>query len=78
MTLTSNLRFVTTNFMTVRLADGRVIDARLPQDWTLAASAITGQYKLGDLRENQLHGNDQSVICPPLSRLLSVRRRARR
>jgi hypothetical protein len=43
-----NLRFVTIEFLTVRLDDGRVINALLPKTGSLPAAAITGQYKLAD------------------------------
>lgn len=48
LTFTGSLRFVTNTFLTVRLDDGRVIDARLPKTGPLAAPAIVGQYKLAD------------------------------
>jgi hypothetical protein len=48
LTFTGNLRFVTKTSITVRLADGRVIDARLPNGGSLASDAIVAQYKLAD------------------------------
>lgn len=45
---TGNLRFVTKTFIHVRLADGRVIDARLPKTGPLTAEAVVGQYKIAD------------------------------
>lgn len=45
---TGNLRFVTRTFIHLRLADGRVIDAKLPKAGPLAADAIARQYKLAD------------------------------
>lgn len=48
LSFTGNLRFVTKTFLTVRLPDGRVIDARLPKTGPLAAESVAGQYKLAD------------------------------
>lgn len=43
-----NLRFVTAEFLTVRLDDGIVIDAKLPKRDDLTAATITAQYRLAD------------------------------
>ncbi len=43
-----NLRFVTAEFLTVRLDDGIVIDAKLPKHGDLTAATITAQYRLAD------------------------------
>jgi len=48
LTFTGNLRFVTATFLTVRLADGRVIDMRLRKTGPLAAPALVAQFKLAD------------------------------
>ena len=54
---TGNLRFVTASFMTLRLADGRVIDARLPKKGPLAAASLVAQYRLGDRLQ---------IVCTPI------------
>jgi hypothetical protein len=43
-----NLRLVTPEFVTVRLDDGRVIDAKFPKTGDLTAATMTDQYKLAD------------------------------
>jgi hypothetical protein len=48
LTYTGNLRLVTRTFIHLRLADGRLIDAKLPKTGTLAADAIAAQYKVAD------------------------------
>ncbi len=48
LSFTGNLRFLTKTFLTVRLPDGRVIDARLPKTGPLAAELVSVQYKLAD------------------------------
>jgi hypothetical protein len=54
---TGNLRFVAATFMTLRLADGRVIDARLPRKGPLAAASLVAQYRLGDRVQ---------IVCKPI------------
>ena len=54
---TGNLRFVATTYMTLRLADGRVIDARLPRKGPRSAASLVAQYRLGDRVQN---------VCTPI------------
>ena len=54
---TGNLRFVATTFITLRLDDGRVIDARLPRRGPLAAAGLVAQYRLGDRVQ---------IVCKPI------------
>ena len=64
-TFTGSLRFVSSTTITVRLPDGVVIDARLPQKGELTGMKISAQYKLADQVEiackNIQGGWDDSV-----------------
>lgn len=48
LTIIGNLRFLAANFVTVRLPDGRIIDARLPKTGFLTSASLQGKYRLGD------------------------------
>ena len=48
LNFTGNLRFVSTTTITIRLANGIVIDARLPKTGELAPEKLATQYKFAD------------------------------
>ncbi|MEP7354601.1 MAG: hypothetical protein ABI824_15345 [Acidobacteriota bacterium] len=48
LVFTASIRFLRPEFLTVRLADGRVISARLPKSPALSAAAISTHYKIAD------------------------------
>jgi len=48
LTVTGSLRSVTADVITVRLDDGRVVDARLPARGVLSADAIVAAYRRAD------------------------------
>ncbi len=48
LTFTGSLRFVSPGTITIRLADGSVIDAKLPKVGGLSAEKVSAQYKLAD------------------------------
>jgi hypothetical protein len=48
LVFTGSLRFLRPEFLTIRLADGRVISARLPRSPDLAADAISAKYRTAD------------------------------
>jgi hypothetical protein len=58
LTFTGGLRFVRPEFLTIRLADGRVISARLPKTPDLTSAAITAKYRIAD---------QVQITCKPIS-----------
>jgi hypothetical protein len=46
-----SLEAVTHHTLSIRLEDGRIVDARIPEDGELSAQSMFGKYRMGDLVE---------------------------